>query len=34
VPLVNLVALLWFAFSEWPIEKALRVMKTPPSAEV
>ena len=24
VPLVNLITLLWFAFSEWPVQKKLK----------
>ena len=28
VPIVNLVLFVWFALSEWPIQKELRELKT------
>jgi hypothetical protein len=28
VPIVNLVIFVWFALSEWPIQKELRELKT------
>lgn len=35
IPLVNLITILWFAFSTWPVEKELaRLRGVPPAAQM
>ena len=32
IPLVNVIAFIWFALTEWPIEKELKDLKSKPPA--
>lgn len=31
IPLVNVIAFIWFAITEWPIEKELKSLKSKPT---